>query len=393
MTTLTNFDMIPYGKQDINQADIEAVIAVLKSDFLTQGPQVPLFEKNVSNYCDAQYGVAVNSATSALHIACLALGLGKGDWLWTSPNSFVASANCGLYCGAKVDFVDIDPKTYNLSVEKLKKKLIQAKEDNKLPKIVVPVHFAGQSSDMQSIHKLSKEFGFKIIEDASHAIGGKYQDKPIGGCQYSDITVFSFHPVKIITTAEGGLATTNQKNLAEKMQLFRAHGITRDPNLMTKETDGGWYYQQIELGFNYRMNDLQAALGIAQMKRLDKFIAIRHSLKKRYDELLKDLPLITPFQSSDSYSSLHLYPIKLKLEQISKSHNEIFDELRQSGVGVNLHYIPIHMQPYFENMGFKKGDFPIAENYYTRVISVPIYQNLIFETQDKVVSILKKILK
>jgi UDP-4-amino-4,6-dideoxy-N-acetyl-beta-L-altrosamine transaminase len=393
MTSPSNFDMIPYGKQDINQADIEAVIAVLKSDFLTQGPQVPLFEKNISNYCDAQYGVAVNSATSALHIACLALGLGKGDWLWTSPNSFVASANCGLYCGAKVDFVDIDPKTYNLSVEELKKKLIQAKEDSKLPKIVIPVHFAGQSSDMQSIHKLSKEFGFKIIEDASHAIGGKYQDKPIGGCQYSDITVFSFHPVKIITTAEGGLATTNKKNLAEKMQLFRAHGITRDPNLMTKETDGGWYYQQIELGFNYRMNDLQAALGIAQMKRLDKFIAIRHSLKKRYDELLKDLPLITPVQSSDSYSSLHLYPIQLKLEQISKSHNEIFDELRQSGVGVNLHYIPIHMQPYFENMGFKKGDFPIAEDYYTRVISVPIYQNLIFETQDKVVSILKKILK
>ena len=393
MTSPSNFDMIPYGKQDINQADIEAVIAVLKSDFLTQGPQVPLFEKNISNYCDAQYGVAVNSATSALHIACLALGLGKGDWLWTSPNSFVASANCGLYCGAKVDFVDIDPKTYNLSVEELKKKLIQAKKDSKLPKIVIPVHFAGQSSDMQSIHKLSKEFGFKIIEDASHAIGGKYQDKPIGGCQYSDITVFSFHPVKIITTAEGGLATTNQKNLAEKMQLFRAHGITRDPNLMTKETDGGWYYQQVELGFNYRMNDLQAALGIAQMKRLDKFIAIRHSLKKRYDELLKDLPLITPVQSSDSYSSLHLYPIQLKLEQISKSHNEIFDELRQSGVGVNLHYIPIHMQPYFENMGFKKGDFPIAEDYYTRVISVPIYQNLIFETQDKVVSILKKILK
>ena len=298
-----------------------------------------------------------------------------------------------MYCGAKVDFVDIDPKTYNLSVEELKKKLIQAKKDSKLPKIVIPVHFAGQSSDMQSIHKLSKEFGFKIIEDASHAIGGKYQDKPIGGCQYSDITVFSFHPVKIITTAEGGLATTNKKNLAEKMQLFRAHGITRDPNLMTKETDGGWYYQQVELGFNYRMNDLQAALGIAQMKRLDKFIVIRHSLKKRYDELLKDLPLITPVQSSDSYSSLHLYPIQLKLEQISKSHNEIFDELRQSGVGVNLHYIPIHMQPYFENMGFKKGDFPIAEDYYTRVISVPIYQNLIFETQDKVVSILKKILK
>jgi UDP-4-amino-4,6-dideoxy-N-acetyl-beta-L-altrosamine transaminase len=384
--------MIPYGKQDINQSDIEAVIEVLKSDFLTQGPQVPLFEKNVSNYCNAQYGVAVNSATSALHVACLALGLGKDDWLWTSPNSFVASANCGLYCGAKVDFVDIDPKTYNLSVEELKKKLIQAKKDNKLPKIVIPVHFAGQSCDMQSIHKLSKEFGFKILEDASHAIGGKYLDKPIGGCQYSDITVFSFHPVKIITTAEGGLATTNQKELAEKMQLFRAHGITREPKLMTKKTEGGWYYQQVELGFNYRMNDLQAALGIAQMKRLDKFITIRHSLKQRYDELLKDLPLITPAQSSDSYSSLHLYPVQLKLEQLSKAHNQIFDELRKNGVGVNLHYIPIHMQPYYQNIGFKKGDFPKAEDYYSRAISIPIYQGLTTELQDKVVAVLKKIL-
>ena len=384
--------MIPYGKQDINHSDIEAVIAVLKSDFLTQGPQVPLFEKNVSNYCNAQYGVAVNSATSALHVACLALGLGKDDWLWTSPNSFVASANCGLYCGAKVDFVDIDPKTYNLSVEELKKKLIQAKKDNKLPKIVIPVHFAGQSCDMQSIHKLSKEFGFKILEDASHAIGGKYLDKPIGGCQYSDITVFSFHPVKIITTAEGGLATTNQKELAEKMQLFRAHGITREPKLMTKKTEGGWYYQQVELGFNYRMNDLQAALGIAQMKRLDKFITIRHSLKQRYDELLKDLPLITPAQSSDSYSSLHLYPVQLKLEQLSKAHNQIFDELRKNGVGVNLHYIPIHMQPYFQNMGFKKGNFPIVEDYYSRAISIPIYQGLTTELQDKVVKVLKDLL-
>jgi UDP-4-amino-4,6-dideoxy-N-acetyl-beta-L-altrosamine transaminase len=384
--------MIPYGKQDINQSDIEAVIAVLKSDFLTQGPQVPLFEKNVSNYCNAQYGVAVNSATSALHVACLALGLGKDDWLWTSPNSFVASANCGLYCGAKVDFVDIDPKTYNLSVEELKKKLIQAKKDNKLPKIVIPVHFAGQSCDMQSIHKLSKEFGFKIIEDASHAIGGKYLNKPIGGCQYSDITVFSFHPVKIITTAEGGLATTNQQDLAEKMQLFRAHGITRDSKLMTKETEGGWYYQQVELGFNYRMNDLQAALGIAQMKRLDKFITIRHLLKQRYHELLKDLPLITPTQSSDSYSSLHLYPVQLKLEQISKTQNQIFDELRKSGVGVNLHYIPIHMQPYYQNTGFKKGDFPKVEDYYSRAISIPIYQGLTFEYQDKVVKVLKELL-
>jgi len=390
--SLNNLDMIPYGKQDINQSDIEAVVAVLKSDFLTQGPQVPLFEKNVSNYCNAQYGVAVNSATSALHIACLSLGLSKDDWLWTSPNSFVASANCALYCGAKVDFVDIDPKTYNLSVEELKKKLIQAKKNNKLPKIVIPVHFAGQSCDMQSIHKLSQEFGFKIIEDASHAIGGKYLNKPIGGCQFSDITVFSFHPVKIITTAEGGLATTNQQDLAEKMQLFRAHGITRDSKLMTKETEGGWYYQQVELGFNYRMNDLQAALGITQMKRLDKFITIRHSLKQRYHELLKDLPLITPTQSSDSYSSLHLYPVQLKLEQISKTQNQIFDELRKSGVGVNLHYIPIHMQPYYQNTGFKKGDFPKVEDYYSRAISIPIYQGLTFEYQDKVVKVLKELL-
>ncbi|MDC3397663.1 UDP-4-amino-4,6-dideoxy-N-acetyl-beta-L-altrosamine transaminase [Candidatus Pelagibacter ubique] len=390
--SLNNLDMIPYGKQDINQSDIEAVVAVLKSDFLTQGPQVPLFEKNVSNYCNAQYGVAVNSATSALHIACLALGLSKDDWLWTSPNSFVASANCALYCGAKVDFVDIDPKTCNLSVEELKKKLIQAKKNNKLPKIVIPVHFAGQSCDMQSIYKLSQEFGFKIIEDASHAIGGKYLNKPIGGCQFSDITVFSFHPVKIITTAEGGLATTNQQDLAEKMQLFRAHGITRDSKLMTKETEGGWYYQQVELGFNYRMNDLQAALGITQMKRLDKFITIRHSLKQRYHELLKDLPLITPTQSSDSYSSLHLYPVQLKLEQISKTQNQIFDELRKSGVGVNLHYIPIHMQPYYQNIGFKKGDFPKVEDYYSRAISIPIYQGLTFEYQDKVVKALKELL-
>jgi|TARA_B110000971_G_C19972088_1_gene483112 UDP-4-amino-4,6-dideoxy-N-acetyl-beta-L-altrosamine transaminase len=384
--------MIPYSRQDINQSDIDAVIAVLKSDFLTQGPQVPLFEKKVHNYCDAQYGVAVNSATSALHIACMALGLSKGDWLWTSPNSFVASANCGLYCGAQIDFVDINPQTYNLCPDVLEQKLIRAKAENKIPKIVIPVHFAGQSCDMQRIHKLSKEFGFKIIEDASHAIGGKYLDKPIGGCQYSDITVFSFHPVKIITTAEGGLATTNQLDLADKMQMFRAHGVTRDPNLMTKKTEGGWYYQQIELGYNYRMNEIQAALGAIQMERLDKFVSIRQSLKQRYHELLKDLPLITPVQSSDSYSALHLYPIQLKLEQISKPHDQVFNELRQSGLGVNLHYIPIHMQPYYQKMGFKKGDFPIAEAYYGRAISIPIYQGLTFDLQDEVVIILKRLL-
>ena len=311
--------MIPYGKQDINQADIDSVIDVIQSDFLTQGPQVPLFEKTVSDYCGAEYGVAVNSATSALHIACMALNLGKDDYLWTSSNTFVASANCGLYCGAKVDFVDIDPRTYNLSTEELERKLIQARQDNKLPKIVIPVHFAGQSCDMKKIHSLSQKYGFKIIEDASHAIGGKYLDKPIGGCQYSDITVFSFHPVKIITTAEGGLATTNDKEISERMQLFRSHGVTRDPELMIKKAEGDWYYQQVELGFNYRMTELQAALGVSQMKRLDEFVALRHQRQKRYDELLKNLPVVAPYQDMDSYSALHLYPIQIKTDKVKNT--------------------------------------------------------------------------
>ena len=384
--------MIPYGKQDINQADIDSVIDVIQSDFLTQGPQVPLFEKTVSDYCGAEYGVAVNSATSALHIACLALELGKGDWLWTSPNSFVASANCGLYCGAKVDFVDIDRLTYNLSPEELEKKLIQAKQDDKLPKVVIPVHFAGQSCDMQKIHSLGKEYGFKIIEDASHAIGGKYLDKPIGGCQYSDITVFSFHPVKIITTAEGGVATTNDKELLGRMQLFRSHGVTRDPELMIKKSEGGWYYQQVELGFNYRMTELQAALGVSQMERLDKFVALRHQRQVRYDKLLKGLPIVVPYQSLDSYSALHLYPIQLELENISKSHAQVFDELKQKGLGVNLHYIPVHIQPYYEKMSFSLGDFPEAEKYYSRAISIPMFQGLTTEMQDEVVNALKKVL-
>ena len=384
--------MIPYGKQDISQADIDSVVAVLQSDFLTQGSQVPLFEKTVADYCRAQHAVAVNSATSALHIACLALGLGEGDTLWTSPNTFVASANCGLYCGATVDFVDIDPKTYNMCAEKLEQKLIQAQTQNKLPKIVIPVHFAGQSCDMRRIYQLGQQYGFKIIEDASHAIGGKYLDKPIGGCQYSDITVFSFHPVKIITTAEGGLATTNQPGLAEKMQLLRSHGITRDEKLMTKESEGGWYYQQVELGFNYRMTELQAALGVSQMARLENFVAIRHQLQQRYDELLENLPVITPYQSPDSYSALHLYPIQISLDKVKKSHKQVFDELRQNGIGVNLHYIPVHLQPYYQNMGFKQGDYPNAENYYSQAISIPMFQGLTFEMQDQVVEVLKKVL-
>ena len=385
--------MIPYGRQDINQADIDSVVDVLQSDFLTQGPQVPLFEKKVSDYCGAEYGVAVNSATSALHIACLALGLGKGDYFWTSPNTFVASANCGLYCGAQVDFVDIDPLTYNLSPEELEKKLIQAKQHNKLPKIVIPVHFAGQSCDMRKIYSLSREYGFKIIEDASHAIGGKYLDQPIGGCQYSDITVFSFHPVKIITTAEGGLATTNNKKLSECMQLFRSHGVTRDPGLMTKEAEGSWYYQQVELGFNYRMTELQAALGISQMQRLDEFITKRHKLQERYDLLLEDLPIIKPYQDKDGYSALHLYPIQVQKDKLKSTRKEIFEALRKNSIGVNIHYIPVHTQSYYENMGFKKGDFPNAESYYESVISIPLFYAMTFEQQDQVIAVLEKVLK
>ena len=384
---------IPYGKQDINQVDIDSVIDVLQSDFLTQGPQVPLFENVVSNYCNAEYGVAVNSATSALHIACLALGLGKGEYLWTSPNTFVASANCGLYCGAKVDFVDIDPLTYNLSPEELEKKLIQAKLDNKLPKIVIPVHFAGQSCDMQKIHSLSKEYGFKIIEDASHAIGGRYLNNKIGNCEYSDITVFSFHPVKIITTAEGGLATTNDKELLERMLLFRSHGVTRDSKLMTKETEGAWYYQQVDLGFNYRMTELQAALGISQMRRVDEFVGKRNILKNRYDQLLGELPVIRPCHSSDVCSALHLYPIQIDANNTTVSRYQVFDSFRKGGIGVNVHYIPVHTQPYYLEMGFKYGDFPESESYYFNAISLPLFPQMSFDDQDKVVTTLMRAFK
>ena len=383
--------MIPCSRQDIDQDDIESVTSVLKSDFLTQGSQVPLFEKTVSDYCGAEHGVAVNSATSALHIACLSLDLGKGDWLWTSPNSFVASANCGLYCDAQVDFVDIDPQTYNLSATELERKLIQAKQDNKLPKIIIPVHFAGQSCNMKKIHALSQEYGFKIIEDASHAIGGKYLEQPIGCCQYSDIAVFSFHPVKIITTAEGGLATTNNKELAERMQLFRSHGVTRNPGLMNKLLEGDWYYQQVDLGFNYRMTELQAALGVSQMQRLDKFVTQRHILQKRYDSLLNDLAIIKPYQDQDNYSALHLYPIQVDLDSIDKSRQQIFDELRQSGIGVNVHYIPIYAQPYYQQLGFQEGDFPNSGVYYDKAISIPLFQTMTLEQQDEVVNNLKNI--
>jgi len=384
--------MIPYGRQDINQQDIDAVVDVLESDFLTQGPQVPLFEQAVMNVCGAHYAVAVNSATSALHIACLALGLGKGDWLWTTPNTFVASANCGLYCGAQVDFVDIDPRTYNLCAKELEKKLIAADKVGTLPKVVVPVHFSGQPCDMQAIHVLAEKYGFKVIEDASHAIGGKYQGEPIGNCHYSDITVFSFHPVKIITTAEGGMATTNSPELAQKLDLLRSHGITRDADLMTKPMDGPWYYQQVDLGFNYRMTDLQAALGVSQMQRLDNFVAKRHELAQRYDTLLKDLPVTLPWQHPDSYSGLHLYVIRLQLDKINKTHLEVFEGLREAGILVNLHYIPVHMQPYYQEMGFEEGQFPQAEQYYREAISIPMFPTMTEEQQNEVVAVLGELL-
>lgn len=385
--------MIPYGKQDISEADIDAVIDVLKSDFLTQGPQVPTFERSLMDATGADYALAVNSATSALHIACLALELGKGDTLWTTPITFVASANCGLYCGATIDFVDIDPATYNLCPKALEKKLVQAKQQGKLPKVVVAVHLCGQPCDMKAIHALSIEYGFKVIEDASHAIGGRYLEQPIGSCEYSDITVFSFHPVKIVTTAEGGAALTNSKALADKMALYRSHGITRDEALMENASHGGWYYEQIDLGFNYRMTELQAALGVSQMKRLKKFVAARHKLATRYYEKLANLPITLPYQLPNTYSGLHLYVIRLNLNEITKTHKEVFDSMRKNGVGVNLHYIPVHFQPYYQKMGFKQGDFPHAESYYSNAISLPMFHGMTYEQQDEVISKLTQILE
>lgn len=382
--------MIPYGRQDINQADIDAVVEVLRSEFLTQGPSVPAFENSVANHCGAQYAVAVNSATSALHIACVALGVGKGDVVWTTPITFVASANCALYCGAQIDFVDIDLRTYNLSVDKLAEKLAQAKKTGNLPKAVIPVHLCGQPCDMASIHALSMQYGFKVIEDASHAIGGQYRGEFIGNCQYSDITVFSFHPVKIVTTGEGGMALTNNVQLAKRMRILRSHGITRDVEDMTCAPDGPWYYQQLYLGYNYRMTDIQAALGLSQMQRLDAFVSQRHVIARRYDQMLVDMPVIRPWQHPDSYSGMHLYAVRVQLEKISSSHREVFDVLRDKGVGVNLHYIPVYRQPYYEALGFAAGYCPAAECYYAEAISLPMYPGLTEEQQAKVVCELKK---
>jgi UDP-4-amino-4,6-dideoxy-N-acetyl-beta-L-altrosamine transaminase len=382
--------MIPYGRQNISEADIQAVVAVLRSDWLTQGPAVPAFEKAVVEHCGARHAVAVNSATSALHLACLALHVGPGDRVWTSAITFVASANCALYCGAAVDFVDIDPSTYNMSVEHLARKLAQAEKTGALPKVVIPVHLCGQPCDMVAIQALGRKYGFRIIEDASHCIGGRYRGQPIGNCRHSDITVFSFHPVKIITTAEGGMAMTNDPGLAKRMQLLRTHGITRDAADMTSEPDGPWYYQQTALGFNYRMTDVQAALGLSQMSRLEEFLAQRHAIAVRYDALLADLPVLVPWQHPDGHSGLHLYVVRLKLGEIRKTHREVFQAMRDAGVGVNLHYIPVPRQPYYERMGFKHADFPEAERYYAEAISLPMFPALTDQQQDTAVAALRK---
>lgn len=380
--------MIPYGRQDITQDDIDAVVDVLRSDFLTQGPAVPRFEAGVAARVGARFGVAVNSATSALHIACLSLDLGPGDRLWTTPVTFVASANCARYCGAEVDFVDVDPRTFNLDVDALTRKLTAARVTGTLPKVVVAVHLCGQPCDMAAIGALSREYGFKVIEDASHAIGASYGDAPVGACEHSDITVFSFHPVKIVTTGEGGMALTNDPHLAQRMALLRSHGITRDPEVMTHAPDGPWYYQQIELGFNYRMNDLQAALGVSQLTRLDTYIARRAAIARRYDVLLRELPVQTPFVASGVTSAWHLYVIRLRIDQIARSRAEVVASLRSAGIGVNVHYIPVHSQPYYRALGFQPEDFPQALQYYEEAISLPVYATMTDAQQDAVVGAL-----
>lgn len=383
--------MIPYGKQSIDQADIDAVLNVLQSEWLTQGPKVPAFEAGIASYCKVKHGIAVNSATSALHIACLALGVGENDIVWTSPISFVASSNCALYCGAKIDFVDIDLDTGNMSIKELEQKLILAEKNNCLPKVVIPVHLAGQSCDMQAIHQLATKYDFKIIEDASHAIGAKYLDKPIGNCEFSDICVFSFHPVKIITSAEGGMAVTNDDNLAKRLKRLRSHGITSDESEMTDASHGPWYYQQIELGFNYRLTDLHAALGLSQLSKVDEFVKQRHQLAKIYDTHL-DLNLVRPLQQMDTcYSAYHLYIIQLN-DSDTTCHKNAVTQLRAAGIIGHVHYIPIHLQPYYQTLGFKVGDFPNAEKYYQGAITLPLHPSLKEQEVHFILNTLQQIL-
>lgn len=377
--------MIPYGRQSVDQADIDAVLAVLQSDWLTQGPTIDAFEQAVAARCEAAFGVAVCNATAALHIACLAAGLGPGDWLWTSPNTFLASANCGRYCGADVDFVDIDPQTWNLDVEALAGKLQVAQAMGRLPKVVVAVAFSGQSCDMRQLAELAERYAFTVIEDASHAVGARYVGRPVGCGEFAAMTVFSFHPVKIITSAEGGMVLTNRPELADRLRRLRSHGMTRDPQQMSEASHGPWYYQQVELGFNYRMTDLQAALGLSQLKKLDGFLQRRQYLAARYQQLLQDLPLTLPKAQADAQSAWHLYVVRLQLDGLQRSHRQVFEGLREAGIGVNLHYIPVHLQPYYQALGFAQGDFPEAEHYYAEAISLPIYPGLSDSEQDYVV--------
>lgn len=385
-------DYIPYGRQDITPADIDAVVAVLNSDWLTQGPAIAQFEAAIAAYCGCRYAVAVSSSTAALHLACLAADLGAGEQLWTSPNTFVASANCGRYCGATVDFVDIDSKTYNLSVAALAHRLEVAAQGDFIPKVVIPVHFAGQSCEMEKVDKLAAKYPFTVIEDASHAIGGQYQDKPVGACEFSDMAVFSFHPVKIMTTGEGGIVVTNRSDLYERLMRLRTHGITRNPALMEGSSHGPWYYQQLELGYNYRMTDIQAALGLSQLQRLDQFVERRRQLATQYDQLLAELPLTLPWQHPDTLSSWHLYVVRLSLND-KLTHRQVFEALREAGIGVNLHYIPVHTQPYYQNLGFQPGDFPEAEQYYREAISLPLYYGLSDADQQRVVKALRQVLR
>ncbi|UZD97055.1 UDP-4-amino-4,6-dideoxy-N-acetyl-beta-L-altrosamine transaminase [Pseudomonas corrugata] len=383
---------IPYGRQSINQTDIDSVMEVLTSPWLTQGPTIERFEKALADYCQATYAVAVCNATAALHIACLAAGLGPGDYLWTSPNTFVASANCGRYCGAEVDFVDIDPDTLNLDARLLADKLAIAKVAGNLPKVVVAVAFAGQSCDMGAISQLSERYGFILIEDAAHGVGASYQGRPVGCGQYAAMTIFSFHPVKIITSAEGGMVLTNRMDFAERLRRLRSHGITSDPAQMKEADTGLWYYQQLELGFNYRMTDLHAALGLSQLARLDTFIARRRQLASRYNHLLAEVAVNLPVTQSGADSAWHLYVVRLQLSHIKLSQNQIFEALRAAGLGVNLHYIPVHLQPYYRELGFKEGDFPEAERYFGEAISLPLYPDLTDEQQNEVVEILRQTL-
>lgn len=381
---------IPYGKQSVSEADIDAVVQVLRSDWLTQGPAVPVFEKAIAEKSKVQFSVAVNSATSALHIACLAMGVGPGDTVWTSPNTFVASANCARYCGASVDFVDIDPYTWCISVEKLRQKLEYHQSAGlPLPKVVIPVHLSGQSCDMRAISELGEIYGFYIIEDASHAIGGTYQNEPVGSCGYSDIAVFSFHPVKIITSGEGGMALTNNAELYERTVRLRTHGITHDSKQMTREPDGPWYYEQLELGFNYRMTDIQAALGLSQLDRLEEFVARRNELAQSYDEALEDLPVQRQVLPDGTTSARHLYVIRVPSHQ----HLKLFQKLRQEGIGVNLHYMPVHLQPYYHNLGFQKGSLPESEAYGQEAISLPLYPDLSDDWQNHVITTLGSLIE